>query len=167
MHDVAPGNVAVARVLGAWGVGGHIKVEPLAPPSALTVGQRVRIRGSEHRIEQARREARFTCLKLSDIDDREHAASLRGAYLEVPEEELELLPDGHYYRFQLVGLGVRSTDGQELGRITEVLSTPANDVFVVGGPHGEILVPAADDIVRDIDLEAGIMTIEVVEGLIQ
>lgn len=166
MDDIAPGNVAVARVLGAWGVRGYVKVEPLAPLSAIAEGRRVRIRGQEHQIQHARRQARFACLKLSGVDDRERAASLRGAYIEVPEKQMEPLPEGQYYRFQLLGLSVRSTEGRELGRITEVLSTPENDVFVVSGSLGEILVPAVDDIVRQVDLESGTMTIEVVEGLI-
>ena len=82
------------------------------------------------------------------------------------ESDLEPPPEGEFYRFQLIGLRVVSTEGAEIGEITDVLTTAANEVFVVRGPRGEVLVPAIDDIVQSVDIEAGVVTIEVVPGLL-
>jgi 16S rRNA processing protein RimM len=153
-------------VLGAWGVHGQIKVQLLAPESALARGRAVRIAGREHEIERSAGSGLHVRLKLRDINTREEAQGLRGAYLEVPEAALEALPEGEYYRFQLVGLAVRSTDGREFGLVTDVLSAPENDVYVVSGPFGEVLVPAVDDVVQEVDLEARVILIEIVPGLL-
>jgi 16S rRNA processing protein RimM len=124
------------------------------------------VAGERRTIESARWQKGMAYLRLSGIDDREAAAELGGRLLSIPESELEPLPEGQYYRFQLIGLSVVSRDGEELGRVTEVLSTGANDVYVVRGERGELLLPATDEVVREIDLETGRMLIDVLPGLL-
>jgi 16S rRNA processing protein RimM len=162
---VAEGYVAVGRVVGAFGVRGEIKIEPLAPPQTFQPGRTVTLASVARKIEASRRHKRTLLLKLTGIDAREEIAPLRGEYLQVPESELAPLGEGEYYRYQLVGLRVVSTEGEELGRITEVLERPANDVFVVQGSRGEALVPAVEEIVREVDIAGGVVTIELVPGL--
>jgi 16S rRNA processing protein RimM len=164
--EVALSYVAVGRVVGVWGVRGDLKVEPLAPGGQLVAGRSVTVSGLERTIERSKNAGRFMNLKLSGIEGREEARMLRGAYLQVPEGELEPPGEGEYYRFQLLGLSVRSGDGRELGHVTDILSTAGNDVYVVQGPLGEILVPAIDDIVRNVDIEEGEITVDVVPGLL-
>jgi 16S rRNA processing protein RimM len=166
LDDIAHGYVAVGRVLGAWGVRGELKIEPLAPASALSAGRTVSIAGRSYEIARSDRSGRFTRLKLAGMDGREEAQLLRGAYVQALEADLKPLPEGEYYRFQLIGLTVRSLDGRELGNVVDVLSAPENDVYVVKSPQGEILIPAVDDVVRDINLPNGIITIEVIPGLL-
>jgi len=174
MEEVAPGHVAVGRVLSPHGVRGEVKVQPLAGlpagergvPQLLAPKRTVNVAGSLRTIQSVRGQGRFLYLKLSGIDDRTAALALRDRYLQVPESDLQPLGEGEYYRFQLVGLTVRTTQGEPLGRIVSVLSTPSNDVFVVQGPQGEVLVPATDDIVTTIDIPARTMTIEAVPGLL-
>lgn len=122
--------------------------------------------GGERAVERARGDGRFVRMKLAGIERREDAQRLRGEYLQVATGELKDLGEGEFYRFQLLGLCVRGIDGRELGRIVDVFSSPANDVYVVQGPLGEILVPAIDDIVRSVDMEQREMTIEMVPGLL-
>ncbi len=164
--EIAPGNVAVGRVVSAWGVRGEIKVEPLAPAALLSRGRSVSLRGRSFQIERSRRRGRFVHLELAGIESREDAQTLSGAYLQTAEAALEPLGEDEYYRFQLIGLSVRTTDGRDLGRVAEVFSTAGNDVYVVRGPLGEILVPAVDDIVVNVDTATRVITIEVVPGLL-
>ena len=166
MEQVPPGYVAVGRVGAAWGVRGVVKVIPLVNKrERLAHGRSVTVAGQRRTIETSRWQKGLVYLKLSGIDDREAALAIRDQLLTVPESELEPLSEGQYYRFQLVGLAVESTGGAFLGRVTDVLSTGANDVYVVRGDGGEILVPATNDIVKEIDLESGRMVIEEVPGL--
>ncbi|MBI2913162.1 MAG: 16S rRNA processing protein RimM [Chloroflexi bacterium] len=159
--------MAVGRVLAPWGFRGDLKVEPLAgPPDPLLPGRSVAVAGRTIAIERLRRRGRFLCLKLSGIDDRQAADTLRGEYLSLTEGDLAPLAEGEYYRFQLIGLSVRSTEGEPLGRVVRVLTTPGNDVFVVEGPLGEVLIPAIEDVVKEVDLDSGTMTVEVVPGLL-
>jgi 16S rRNA processing protein RimM len=52
------------------------------------------------------------------------------------------------------------------GHLTEVISAPENDVYVVSGTYGEVLIPAIDDVIRDVDLTAGVILIEIIPGLL-
>jgi 16S rRNA processing protein RimM len=69
------------------------------------------------------------------------------------------------YVHDLIGLRVESAEGEALGEITEILFTPANDVYVVAGPNGELLLPALRDVVLRVDLEGGVMLVKVPDGL--
>jgi 16S rRNA processing protein RimM len=124
------------------------------------------ISGGKYEIAHARRGGRFVHVTLFGVDTREQAQALRGAYLQVREGDLDALPEGEYYRFQLIGLAVRSVDGRDLGRVTDVLSAHENDIYVVSSPSGEVLIPAVDDVVQNIDLSAGLVTIEIIPGLL-
>jgi len=105
-------------------------------------------------------------VKLAGIEDRETAAKLRDKFLQVPETALDPLPPGQYYRFQLLGLMVQSSEGQDLGPITDILTAPENDVYIVRGACGELLIPAVDDVVLSVDLDARVVTVEIVPGLL-
>jgi len=166
MNEPPSGYVAIARILGARGVRGDVNIEALASRKVLAAGRAVRIAGRDSRIERVGGSGRVF-VKLEGVDDRETAAALREEYIVVHESALEGLPPGEYYRFQLVGLRVVTTDGRDLGSVTDVISAKENDVFVVVGPDGENLIPVIEDIVREIDVGGGIVRIEAVPGLLK
>jgi len=88
--------------------------------------------------------------------------------LKVTDNELETgdLQPGEYYYHQIVGLKVVTEDGEELGEIKEILSPGANDVWVVDRPgKDDLLLPKIDDVVKKVDLDAGQVTVELMEGL--
>jgi 16S rRNA processing protein RimM len=76
------------------------------------------------------------------------------------------LPEGQYYHYQIIGLQVRTTRGEYIGEITDILSGQSNDNYIVRGATGEILIPAIEDVVQSIDLDEGFITIEAIEGLL-
>jgi len=164
--DVPEGYVAVGRVLGAWGIRGDFKIEPLAPDTMFRKGAQVTLSGTQYPVERSRRTGRMLYLKLTGIDDRDVVATYRGQYLLVPEADLADPGEDRYYRYKLIGLAVVSTEGEDLGEITDVFATASNDVFVVRGPCGEILVPAIDDVVQSIDVDARRVVIEIIPGLL-
>lgn len=167
MEEVPPGHVAVGRVANAWGVRGALKVIPLVDRrQQLAPGRRLTLAGESRIIESVQWRKGLVHLKLSGINDRETALTMREQLLTVSESDLESLNEDEYYRFQLVGLAVETTDGAALGELTEVISTGANDVYLVRGQRGDILVPATDDVVKAIDLEGGRMVIEEMPGLL-
>jgi 16S rRNA processing protein RimM len=167
--DPTDSFLAVARVAGAHGVRGELRCELLTDfPERLKHTHRL-YSGESHTpldVERARLQGgRAAILKISGIDSRNDAESLRGQMLYVPEAEAVPLSKGSYFWHQIVGLRVRSTDGQDLGTVTEILQTGSNDVYAVRDDHREVLIPAIKDVVKGIDLDAGVMTIEMVEGL--
>lgn len=157
----------VGYVRGQWGLKGEISVEVMTDfPDRFKPRKTLFIDGCPLSIERSRPDKSDFILKLSGIDDIDQAGKLRGKALEIPLDEAHPLPEGKYYRFQLVGLEVLTTAGESVGRITEILPTASNDVYIVQGNRGEILIPAIADVVKSVDLEKGLLIIEVIEGLL-
>jgi len=162
-----PGYVAVARIIGPWGLNGDLKLETLTDfPQRFAAGGRVFTGGVAYVIEKCRWQRGRALLKLAGIDSAAAAEALRHRLLEVPEDELHPLAEGEYYHFQILGLEVRTTTGEVLGRVEQIISTGSNDVYVVRGARGEVLVPAVDDVVKNVDPAAGRIEVEAVEGLL-
>ncbi len=165
--EVAPGQVAIGRILAPHALRGEIKVEPLTSRlEHFAAGESLWIDGDAHEVESSRRQGNFLLLKLSDISSREAADDLHGRFLSLPEEALEPLPEDEYYAYQIVGLEVYERDGEHLGKVTELFPTGSNDVYVVEGLRGRILLPAIDDVILDVDVAGGKMVVSLMDGMI-
>jgi 16S rRNA processing protein RimM len=105
-------------------------------------------------------------IKLDHIDSIEDAERLRGQPVEIHLSQVKPLPQGQYYHFQFIGLEVWTTQGELLGKITDILTTPSNDNYIISGARGEILIPAIDDVVQSVDLDRGRLIIEPIQGLL-
>lgn len=160
--------IAIGRVVAPWGVRGEMKVEVMTDfPDRFSPQEEVYIEGCPMTIEKSRWHKGKVILKLATIDSVEAAQGLRGRFLEVTQAKLRPLPEDQYYRFQLLGLDVLTTEGELLGQIARILPTGSNDVYVVPTKDGELLIPAIDDVVKSVDLGKGYMVIEIIEGLLQ
>ena len=163
--------ILVGIIARAHGLGGEVVVdsysdapERFSPGNALTAelpaGNSLRLVIQASRPFQKRLLVRF-----EGIVDRTGAEALHGANLIIPRRDVKPLPEGHHYRFELVGLTVRTREGDLLGAIEDVFSTGGNDVYVIRGPRGEILLPALADVIVKIDIEDGTMTVSPPPGL--
>ena len=151
-----PCDICVGLILGPHGLEGEVYVEPLsefaarfAPGAALCPNQAGG--GDRLVVTQARPQNRRLLLRFRGVDSLQQAQALRGTRLYVRRSELAQLPEGHFYEFQIVGLRLRTEAGRELGRITDIIHTGANDVYVTE----QVLVPATHAAVSSIDLAAG------------
>ena len=159
--------LTVGRVLAPWGLKGDLKSEVhtdfpqrFAPDRTVYVGQTPMI------VERSRLHKGNVILKLAGVNSVEQVEALKGKYIEIPQSESMLLEDDEYYQFQLIGLDVSTSKGRLLGKIERIISTGSNDVYVVKGQDGEYLIPAIEDVVKQVDIENGIMNIEEIEGLL-
>lgn len=106
-------------------------------------------------------------LKFKGIDNINEIEKYKGKSLYVTRENAIKLKKNEYFIADLIGLKAVTEDGTELGSVTDVLQTGANDVYVVKQPDGEeVLIPAIKDCVLNVDLEAGIMTLHLLDGLL-
>ena len=157
----SPDLITVGRVIKPFGLRGQIVIFPLTDfPERFGAGRRHPHRGPVLRNLGKPASQGPLVLKLKGVDTPEQAEDLRGCALHVPESDLHPLPEGEYYRFQVIGLLAVNKDGDEVGRVTDVLETGGNDVYLIKGPGGERLVPALPHFVTEIDLEAGRMIVE-------
>ena len=160
-----PGFVAVGWVRAPRGVRGELTVDPLTDfPQRFQPGAAVWAGGAPYTVRRARPHRRALLLELEGIETREQAEPLRGLLLEVPDEELAPLGENQYFRFQILGMEVVDRDGRPLGRIEEVLDTGANDVYIVRSPAGELLLPAIDSMIKEVDVAGRRMVVELMEG---
>ncbi len=160
--------VAVARIAGAFGVQGEIKVDSLTDfPERFDVNSALYLKGAPVQVVASRPTGneRFVLL-LDAVRDRSSAETLRGETLDVPEDSLTPLPDGAYYRFQLLGITAETEDGVTLGAVSEVLETGSNDVLVVRSAGGrESLIPNIDG-VADLRIPEGRVIVHPIPGLL-
>lgn len=160
--------VIVGRIRSAWGLRGDVSVEALSDaPMRFAPGSVLRLRGRATRVERSRKGKRGLLVKLDAANDRTQAESLRGLELTVLPDEVEALPDGMYYHFQILGMRVLTEDGEQLGAVSEIIATGANDVYVVHEEgRRDILIPALPDVVLDVDVQAGKMLVSLPDGLV-
>jgi 16S rRNA processing protein RimM len=163
--------IAIGQVTAPSGIKGEVRVYPLTDfPERFRTTKRVFVCKEDicqlYRVEKVRFPKGMVVIKFVECTNRQDAEALRNAYLKVRQNELVELPLGHYYVHEIIGLGVQDTAGCFLGTVCDVLRTGSNDVYVVQRAIGEdILIPAIKEIVRNIDLKAGQITIERREGL--
>jgi 16S rRNA processing protein RimM len=105
-------------------------------------------------------------IRLEGVDDAAAAEELRRAELTIPLAEVAPLEPDSYYQWQIIGLAVETTAGERLGTVDDIWPTGANDVLVVTGGRKQYLIPETDEVIRTVDLERGVITIEPLEGLL-
>ena len=163
----SPEPVLVGVVRRPYGQGGEVRVDELSDyPQRFAPGAAITIAGAAFVIARSRRVKRVRVLKLNGVDTREAAAALANQDIHVAAAELQPLPEGVYYHYDLIGMAVETADGAELGEVTEIVATGANDVIVVQGEGGEVLAPLIADVVKRVDTAARRLVIDPPPGLI-
>jgi 16S rRNA processing protein RimM len=152
-------RLAIARILGAKGLAGGVRVELVTDwPERLDAGSAIYLEDEPEprRIVDVEWGGRVPVVRLEGVDDREAAEALAGRYL---ERDADPLPAGTYYWHQLLGLRVTDELGNEIGRVAEVFRAGGNEVYRIEGPQGELLIPALERVVARIDVDGGVMVI--------
>jgi 16S rRNA processing protein RimM len=127
------------------------------------------VRGGERQVTIAscRVHKGVALVHFNEVTTRDEAEEFVGGTLSVPREDLLPAAEGRHYIVDLIGLPVVSTKGEPIGTVKEVFETGANDVFIVDAGGREVLVPAVDHIVKEIDVPGRRIVIEVLEGLLE
>lgn len=168
-ENTGPRFLVIGQVGKPHGVRGDIRVSPHTDnPQRFAWLDKVYIGDVDPRpvrVEEVRFHKSWVLLKLEGYDDRTAAASLRGELLQVPMDQAIPLEENEYFLFELIGMFVFSDAGEELGELVQVIETGANNVFVIKGSRGELLIPDTAEVVVDIDFEGHRMTVHLMEGL--
>jgi 16S rRNA processing protein RimM len=122
---------------------------------------------SRREVERVRDHQGRLIIKFKGCETRDDAEGLRAFTIWMAREEIGPLEPGRWFVQDIVGIAVFTEEGEHLGELTEVMSLPANDVYVVKGGEGEILLPATEEVIREVDLERGRMLVHLIEGLRQ
>lgn len=152
--------IPVGRITGLYGVKGRLKIHSWTRPLENIFSYKpwyIDHDGNQGVIEPLAGQwlGKHLVVKLAGIDDREMARDYIGKDIEIARSQLPPLEAGEYYWHEVIGLKVRNVDGVELGVVSEILETGANDVMVIEG-HERILIPWINDLyIMDIDPGSG------------
>ena len=164
--DARQRMIAVGRLHGAFGVRGEVKLESFTEPQrAIAKYQPWTLRdarGGERACEGAklREGVKGLIATLPGITDKDAADALRGVEVLVPRSALPPPAPGEYYWVDLEGLRVVNAEGVDFGRVSHLFATGANDVLVVQGERERMLPFVQPDVVRAVDFEAGVVTVD-------
>jgi 16S rRNA processing protein RimM len=165
-----PEFLVVGQIVRPHGVRGEVGMKIItAYPDRLSQIETIYL-GPEHHpylVTKMRRHSEGMLVQLDGVSGRDAAEALRGLFVHIHIDDAVPLEEGEYYLFQIEGIRVMTDAGQELGRLTDLIETGANDVYVITTPASqEILLPAIPEVIQQVDIAAGIMTVHLLEGLV-
>jgi 16S rRNA processing protein RimM len=170
-------TVVVGRVLRPHGLRGDLVVEVLSDvPGRLGKGSDLLVRfagggaGGELapvRVAASRRHPEGRLLRLAGVEERERAAELRGAWLEVERSRVPAAPAGAFYEHELVGCRCRDRRAGPLGEVTGVVNDGGGALLEVKGERGTLLVPLVESFLRRVDRDRRAIELDLPAGLVE
>ena len=149
------------EIVSTHGVRGEMKILPWSDgPDFLMEYKRVRIANRDYTVENCRIQKTCNLLKINGIDTVEDAQALRGKTVQIYREDA---PKDLIFAAELIGVVVFH-DGQQIGKVVDVLDYPGNKVYVVEGEY-KYMIPAVKAFVLDIDMDAETMQVKLIEGM--
>ncbi len=158
----------VGKVTGVHGLMGEVRVQPWADsPEFLCRFKTLYVDETRWpiQVERARVHKNMVIVKFKDLTDVNSALAMRNAILYIDRKDAQL-PEGSFFLADLMGMEVRDAkNGEVLGSIADVLTLPANNVYVVRGGAREWMIPAVKEFVVQVNVDENYMLINRVEGL--
>jgi 16S rRNA processing protein RimM len=163
--------IALGHVAGPHATHGELRVRPFNPDSiTLQPGSTVMLRDGqgceERRVTAIRRHKHYLLLTLEGCDSMTAAEALKGREVCVRETDLPDTGPDEIYHYELIGMTVVTTAGEDVGTVADVMSTPSNDICIVRAAGREHLIPLVSSIVKGIDRERRRVLIDPLPGLL-
>lgn len=162
----------VGAIASTHGIKGEVKVFPTTDePEKFKSLKNILLKKNKEELQMEIESARFfknmVIVKFREWNSINDAERYKGSTLWITREQAVPLAENEYYQADLIGLEVVEEDGKELGVLTDVFATGANDVYEVTGKEGKkILLPAIRDCIKEVNLEEKKMTVHLLEGLV-
>ena len=158
----------VGKVVAVHGVMGEVRVQPWADSPDFLCQFKTLYVDQNHwpiQVERARVHKNMVIMKFEGLTDVPGALSLRNAILSIDRSDARL-PEGAFFLADIYGLEVRdAASGEVLGKIADVLTLPANNVYVVKGGARELMIPAVPQFIAETNVEGGYLRVNLMEGL--
>ena len=158
----------VGQVTGVHGLNGEVRVQPWADSPELLCRFKTLYVDEAHfpmTVQRSRVHKNMVIIKFEGPTDVPSALSLRGAILHIDRADVKL-PEGAFFLADIYGLEARdAATGQVLGTVDDILTPPANNVYVIRGGGRELMVPAVPEFIAETNMEEGFIRINMMEGL--
>ena len=156
--------IEAGRIVNTHGVAGEVKIEVwLDSPQFLKSFKRCFIDRREVKLLSARVHKGFLIVKLEGVEDVNAAMALKGRTVFIDRADARL-PKGAFFLQDIIGASVVDESGSEIGKLADVMETPASHVYVVKG-ETEHLIPAVPEFILSTDADNGIITVHLIEGM--
>jgi 16S rRNA processing protein RimM len=172
---VPKGALAVGLIVAAHGLRGEVRVElhtdfpeRFAAGNLVLMGEEL----AEALIVTSRPHKNELLVLFEGVSDRAAAESLRGQWLFIHEQDAAELEEGAYWIHDIIGMEVQTGDGRRLGRVSEVLFTGANDVYLIKPAASinrgqDLLLPAIPEVIQTVDIAARLITVTLLPGMLE
>lgn len=158
----------VGKVVATHGVMGEVRVQPWADsPQFLCQFKTLYVDKAlvPYAVERARPHKNMAIIKFEQVYDVPSALAMRNAVLYIDRNDAHL-PEGTFFLADVIGIEARdAASGAVLGHVADVLTLPANNVYVVRGGPRELMIPAVDEFVPKVDVDGGYMLVNMLDGL--
>ena len=165
-------ELEIGQIVNTFGIKGEVKVKPFTDDikrfdKLKKINIEQKNSKKEYEIENIKYHKDMVILKLKGIDQIEQAELRRNSYLKIDRNEEEPLEENTYYIVDLLGLSVYTEEGILLGILDDIYNTGSNDIYVVKDSLGkQTLLPAIQDVIKEIDIENQKIIVHVMKGLL-
>ncbi len=162
-------RVKVGQIVNTYGIRGELKLIPLTfDTNRFIPGTEYWIEGRSDpvQLERIRPFKNMMILSFNGYSDINQVLPFKGKYLLVDETALSELPEDMYYIHDLLGLKLFQ-HGHQIGILSNVIENSGNDIYVVESPEGgSFMIPAVKEFIKEVNLNEGTMTVELIEGML-
>lgn len=165
-------NLEIGQIVNTFGIKGMVKLKPFTDDiKRFDYLENIYIEKNntqkEYEIEEVKYHKDMVLIKFKGVDTVEQAELLRNAYLTISRDSVEKLEEGRYYIVDMLGLEVYTDEQVLLGTLDDIFNTGSNDIYVVKDKQGkQILLPAIQDVIKQIDMENRKMIVHLLPGLV-
>lgn len=163
----------IGQIVNTFGIKGMVKVKPFTDNiERFDELEKVYIENKkgkkEYEIEEVKYHKNMVLIKFKGIENPEDANLLRESYLLVDRANEKPLEEGTYYIVDMIGLDVYTDENELLGKLEDIFNTGSNDIYVVKNDElgKQILLPAIDDVLKEIDMDNKKVIVHLIPGLI-
>ncbi|MGI5963605.1 MAG: ribosome maturation factor RimM [Lawsonibacter sp.] len=158
----------VGKITNTHGIMGEVRVQPWADSPEFLCQFKTLYVDKTHwpiHVERARVHKNMVILKLEGVTDVPGALAMRNAILYIDRADAHL-PDGSFFLADIMGLEARDAEtGKVLGTVADIMTLPANNVYVIRGGERELLIPAVPQFIEETNVDGGYLRIHMMEGL--
>ena len=162
----------IGQIVNSYGIKGFFKLVPYTDNvqrfnDLKTIYIEKQNKLIEKEIEEVKYHKNLVLLKLKGIDDINDTLEFKNCYIKIDRKDAVELPEDSYFIVDLIGMEVKTDEGELLGNLIDVFPTGSNDVYVVKDELGkQTLLPAIGDVIKKVDVENKKMVVHIIEGLL-
>ncbi len=163
----------IGKIVNTHGIKGEVRVQATTdfPEKRFAIGEKVYVFKNQKLVKELtikshRKHKQFDLLSFEGLEDINLVEDLKQADLKISADQQDELTEGQYYYHEIIGLDVFDLEGNELGQISEIMQSGANDVWIIKRKQkADLLIPAIKDVVKEIQIENHKVIIDLLDGL--